>query len=661
MPLEDYLDAYPRLPQGRLGTLPVGGLLARSAPSSSPALAHFVAVSTGATAPAGSLARAIADSAMWTLDADWTSRAAWFDARVCATMRLVGDSEPTVTPWAELPTLRGRPVCRNALGADVPPTCRWGFWKLPDCSLTVATKYQFQFQRYLWAQQRMRELLAAVPVQGTTDSTVAAAWCWEASSLISVLLWATNCRFSNPNPAGSEDYGQRLVEAGALMRAAEVPSGAIPILLATHVWNAPPSDLPFTPPQSKDDFAPSFSMSPPATQYGPRFYVPSSYAEVATLGGNPYGDPNVNPTLANAADANALRARGDKALLGYWFALTWGARGATVTDARHQVRPLAYRVTSGPSGGVTSGPAAPINPTYTSAKFIVDDLRAQLEHYVGVGFFDWIKAQNASYVAEVGSLPNSSFKETTLIDLVATGQQIATAQALAGSPGAEYGSLALSLVSSLFTLIGGIGTTFAAVLSAYSQALDWFLSHGGGAVGNSVCPAYPFLRAMSACDISTDSIAASALGVDSRATWPVNVSGQGTVFVIDGKRVTATYDADTDAVSIARRINAAAALAGLGPVATVLDGQVHVEGALPQPVTVTSSTAVALGFPNSAPAGRLSPSAWGLVRPSSGVTLPACPAGQTRGADGVCRAPSGGGGVVLPLAAGALILKFLLG
>ncbi len=173
--LADYLDAFDER-RGRqglrtraLGTTPSFPLILTPLP--------LVPAPTGAVASLHSIYpaadRARVDAQMWVLDAGWLGSAQWADMRMCVVGR--GDvSGGTVTsPYA------GPGTCRTPTGALADTTCNWGFWKIDRCDLDTASTRVFQFSRYLWAQARMRELLASKPVPGQVNDGPAAAWAWN--------------------------------------------------------------------------------------------------------------------------------------------------------------------------------------------------------------------------------------------------------------------------------------------------------------------------------------------------------------------------------------------------------------------------------------------------------------------------------------------------
>lgn len=634
------------------------------------------------------------DAAMWTLDQRWLPSATFANMSICS--RRTDISVPRTTQTWDDPYVVAN-GCRDLTGKPIAFTCTWGFWRLPTCDEATATTQAFQFSRYLWAQARMRELLENRPVPGVTSAATASAWTWLAAQYISVLLWATNIRWDNPQPTHALQYGadlqchpdsaavggcgEPLLKTGVGRPARGAPVSRSPgsVVVASYqqlrsseygrITTSFGKPIDFdgadlgTPqvltvnwplqvrsfnvvgtdtfvPQTQEDFSPSFS--------------PEWRAAIWDARGNPVsaGAPIFNNTTAIKATPNP-----DRAMLDSWFVVTWpqgkdwfagSAAPQGLFRVTDLVNTLRYRL------------------VVSTAKRIVDDMAAMLEHYSRpeLDYISWmhqavqtfgVESATAAAQTDPASVNFARARSDLISGMGAIGIAARRASdAAAHSPGTDtintVVTIAASVVSLVLSLIGPIGTLINAVLQYGSlyvgQLVDILNDPGGGP-----CPAFPFIRVLSppdgVCTITESDVEASLLGIDSSARWPVSIGGQTRTFVVDGRTFTATFSAsDTTPELVARRISAAAVEAGFpGLVASVRAGQVHVQGLDPAagPARATGGNAAALGFPGP-------------------VSQPAAPPPPLVSHPHQPPAASSGGGGLLPLAAGALLaLKLLLG
>jgi len=582
------------------------------------------------------------DMSMWTLDTRWRLDAQWADMRMCirkvnASMDASGWAS---SPWPGYDATTGQPGCRNLFGNDIPSACNWGFWRLNKCDIETATTYAFQFPRFLWAQKRMRDLLFRIPVMGVTPPQVAADWCWLAAQLISALQWSTNIRYDlfaggmptsdDPNaarlavahglrPSGHYAPLEPLGRAGGFTGGIDARSSVLsPNALRTSLTGgarAPDASMPpyddVTPladdvatmwtwwtlnfrswnivgqnqaiPYAQNDFSPSFlwkwSLAANLTDTnGLVFDLPFTYTENATL----------------MATMNALAgdtAKGQQAFSKF-FLNTWGRRWHYAGQAY--------------SAGVVR------NVVVRGADGIVSDY-VKLLNFYSQPSYDYASLLNdAMQVYNVltpvsGSDPASiDFQGAKASLMIQTNQAAAQSAATAADPSGSggYAQMGFGLLSSLLSMIGGVAGIVGYLLQALMQGAQFLISMLSTSGEATFCPTFPFIRVLSpptgTCNITTTAIVSSFLGIDTHATWPVNIGGQTRAFVVDAVPFTVLFDAsDTTADLVARRINAGAALAGLAYlVASVRSGQVHVEGHDGiTPVQATGGTAAALGFP----------------------------------------------------------------
>lgn len=674
--LADYLDAASAFETRSLGTnvVPSGTIAPMPVPGAARVPQRTVVPAVQAVIDAVANAgadRAAIDAAMWSLDAKWLPKAEFVSMRSCVRTTSTVSAVVTVTPYVT-------GACKNAFGADVQPTCNWGFWRIDECSIDAATSWSFQYARYLWAQARMRELLANKPTRATSPG-VAAEWGWTAMQLISAMLWSTNVRFDNPNSVALSSFLTDRFHPPATRPS--LPSGyyffdpaATDIRLLNNLGYSAIA------PTNKNEFSPG--QGPLAFMYSRREDIPAGSAAAATptlystyvmSWDRPYTAWNVPPGIANeeiqqvknqaygyftSFGASALRWASTKAMWFWWFNRSWNwakdyelvpdFKGNVGTRSRPDWKPFAM----------------------TSARLNIEALAKQMEFWTGPSaptYIDWLQQAMQSYTVETSGIGPSSpaaidfiRARTDMNTALATASgQAAMLSRTAGSSGGDAAtitSIAVSLFQTVISLIGQSAPLIGQLYGALTQVVQQTLLAGGSAVGNTPCPAFPFIRIMAppgGCDLPMDQIVSSLLGIDSNARWPVSIGGQTRTFQIDGKVFTASFtSSDTTAELVARRINAAAALVGLAAVASVRNGQVHVEGRDPGagPAKATGGTAAALGFPGpvSAPAPTPAPS-----------PTPGPPTGGGGGGSGGTT-PSKSSSLPL-LVGGALLLRFLLG
>lgn len=679
--LADYLDAASVIearsalgttfvPAGTIAPMPVPGATQLTPDRLAPAIQEAV------NAIADSAQRAAIDAAMWTLDNKWLPDAVFADMRVCSRVVDLTAHQRKTQAWAD-PDVVGN-GCKDFMGRPVNSTCDWGFWRLMKCDIQTAGTQAFQYPRYLWAQARMRELLARKPVPGVTKAADAAAWTWQAAQYVSVLLWSTNIRFDNPNPVRGLDYGSDLQNNPA--------GGGTPLLVRSFGVTARggrgAGSVVVERPDQSIGIQGSFGL--PSDYDGPALDTRNVYTinwplqivawnYVGHSARVPKTQDDFAPRIATEWPTSIVNRNGDaippgapvfldrprnateRSLVRDWFTLTWGlddwvTRGGR--DGLYSIGGIQYRL-------VTSG-----------SRRMVKDMIRMLEHYSrsDLNYIDWMHQAVQTFAVEsvtaaAGSDPASisfSRARADLISSIGSASQAAiAAQRAAGSnPTIDVTvSVIGSILTLVLSLIGPIGTLLNALMSYALVGVNALFAAGFDDPGGGPCPAFPFIRVLSPalgeCNITTSDIEASLLGIDSNARWPVSIGGQTRTFQIDGKVFTATFtSSDTTAELVARRINAAAALVGLGVVASVRNGQVHVEGRDPGagPAKATGGTAAALGFPGpvSAPAPTPAPSP--TPGPSTG--------GGGGGSGGTTPSKSSS----LPLlVGGALLLRFLLG
>lgn len=622
-----------------------------------------------------------ADGPMWTLDAQWLSIAQWASMKACIAQHNM-DGPYDSQPW-DAPGIVAAGGCKNWLSVSQPPSCDWGFWRLSQCSLDVASRYSFQFSRYLWAQTRMREHLARRPVPGGanyTTAAVAADWAWEAAQLISVLLWSTNVRFDSGYGAVRQ-VDEDLVAAGLLLERTRrvwdprrgwtghergAPQfrqhyeGALPQLPPPdsgawqslgRVWELVPTVFNYlgndpVAPVDRNGFSPAFEplWTNPLLRFGP-----SDSAEMVTQ------------PLAAMAD---VRGADDRTVFRRWFALNW-LGGAPAWVRTPQTVYEAKRTHQHPTPDWTRSARTLWT---TSPQWIVNDLAEQLAHYSDPThtYFDWMQTALRTYDINT-PVPNTTVAGQDFIgskhDLLEMATRAATdAHALAIAPGARGGDSATGamIVQTGIALVTTIASMVLPVVGLFFTAFNYLTAFATNLITASIpegpkpCPSFPFIRVMSPppgtpCALTVDEITSSLLSITSNARWPVAIGGQTRVFSIDGVTVPVTFTpTDTTADAVARRINAAAALVlplSHPTVAVVTSaGQVAVRAVDPaQPPRAIGGNAAALGFPGPLTGAPTTTAPPPLVAPNPPTA-------------------SGGGGGAVPLAVGALLaLKLLFG
>jgi hypothetical protein len=655
MRLEDYLDGVrgtdPGVPVGAraqgFGTMP---MILRPFPLT-PALIEHV---RSAFAPLFSARdRAATDAQMWALDQGWASSresSQWVSMKTCSRVVEVGQPPRTESWYSATVQANG---CRNwepGHGTNVQPVCNWGYWRLFNCTLEAASKYQFQVARYIWAQDRMRLLLASKPQPGVTSAEDAAAWVWKGSQLISALLWATNIRFNNPDSNRVANYGAPWSPPAIPADTYDGPTTAYDRLPfgeggfpGVRVLNTLPlSDLDRPPPTPtrQNDFSPgtgpqSWVATTPVSDDRAQFAIatpsgPAPYTRPTPIG---MSDEQVadlrRMAFANysSGDADAIRWASNKAMTDWWFRATWNwdTYWRPVADVHTRTSRWVSEEWKGPGGGhrELGWSARPVTLVAASARWGVEKMGQLLEHYSDptLDYNKWLADAMSAYARETGNVGASQAAQDFRTSSEALNSQIQSAtMAISNQSTAAWTSAptqaTLAIVSIVLNFIPIYGQLIAGLLQGLNAFLSWLFTSGVGAIGNTPCSALPFIRIIAPrdgappCDLTADTVIASALGVSSRATWPVSVGGQWVGFAVDGQSFRVDFEStDTTADLVARRINARAALVGLPrpgptgtntPVATInTEGQVHVQGAdASQPARVTGGNAAALGFPN---------------------------------------------------------------
>lgn len=582
--------------------------------------------------------KATVDAAMWTLDQQWVHQASWASMRACVRQKYLGGGT-IATPWAEL----GADGCKNAVGATVASTCDWGFWRVNKCDATTIP-LMFQIGRYLWAQGRMRELLASKPT-ASTDWQTAATWTWNAAQLVSAMLWSTNVRFDDPEPVtsyGGEDLAALMYtppsaanmglayDGPALSRSPYYIPYVLTPLVLNRIGNTPVA------PQFQTDFSPgngplAFMDRNAPPQAHPMFAYaspsgPQPYYSQVPIGISPEQADEIramagaNYTAAQQSLAS-LRWASTKAFNDWWFRATWTWDTMWRPLGDYYLRTI--HVGSGPDAGATTygWSATPSTLVIGGARMAVEQMAAQMSFYSSKtappsNYIAWMQAAMSRYNTQTSGVPSTTPEgaafntaKSNLFFAIAQASSQYAAQSRAGTTGSDpsgaaYLSLSVSLFQTVFNLVAQSAPIIGALYSVLQQAVSALVAAIGGATGQTPCPAFPFIRVMSpangSCDIATGDIISNLLGISSNASWPVSIGGQTRTFIVDGRTFTVTFAAtDTTQQAVANRINSAAALVGLGTVATVAGGQVHVQGADPSQgaAKATGGSASALGFP----------------------------------------------------------------
>ena len=592
--------------------------------------------------------KAVVDQAMWTVDQAWApprAGATFRDARTCVRVENVG-GPVTSRPWREMPGMGGVITsCRNVDGRIFGPNCRWGYWEITPCDLNTATQYMFQFMRYLWAQARLREMIATKPVLGVTSPQAAADWVWLACQYVSVLLWSTNCRFDSRRSYAGNAYADEYIRNGLFLpfeyRGASVAyerpptddvhapltivyGDVFPRLLNSmdgDVWtqrSVPVRQEFFSPGWNEDTqvygapFENLMLYRPPTTTSTFRRYriwntdgTYTEYDKSTPIGLTEDDRMQIIREAQGYIDATghleAQRWAESRAYLNWAFRATWNwgtERRLIATVSRP---------------GRTSTGWSPFRaPLYAGgAQLILDSIAAQVEHYANpeILYTSWMQTAITAYDLQISALAlptavrNDWIRTRNGLNTELTRAANSERATITRSSGSQTFGMLLGVVG----LIGGVAALMATLLQALSMLTNALFEAFGVLVNERhACPALPFLRITTgACDVSEDTIMASLLGVDSNASWPLwtdQIRNKTLSLSIDGTIVTTTFaSSDTDADAVARRINAAAALtlpSAHPAVASVRRGQVHIEGNDPVsgPVRVLGGTAAVLGF-----------------------------------------------------------------
>jgi hypothetical protein len=661
--LEDYLDGT----RGDPG-LPLGVRGFGATPGRAPALGPLVlAPLTDATvAPILDIFRASekarVDEAMWTLDSSWLSDSRWMSMKSCSQTShdAYGGDHTAVTPWTT------QAACRTPTGAAIPPHCMWGYWQVNKCSLDVASKMIFQYPRYLWAQQRMREHLALQPQQGVASADEAAEWVWKGAQLLSAYFWSTNVRFNNMEgttggTTGPLAYAKWAPPSVPFMsgfaRDSAPPEGGFVDWSQTFrlggadadfAYDGPPTNFarlyrPFAlyprvlnllqqPPSVDavvDPFGPTARLAAPnQSGFGPGNGLLPWLRDPGTLDVSGRDVSGPLPALMGPAqvaevraiigtfpvtDASVYRWAATKAYLIWWFRATWSwdtmwQYAGDFTDPRVLAGPGQRSIVVGGAVQAVAYMSQWLANFSDPSKTLIDWMQYAFNQWdldtAGVGNQT---SQARSFVAmkqQVGAAVQA-----------AADHQAAAARM--NPTGTADQQMAVSLIQAAMALITTIVTAIfplAGILLNAAQQLMRFLvevlfATVGPALGYVPCSAMPFIRIMSPpsgpCDLTLTTITSSILGIDSSASWPVAIAGQTRTFQVDGRSFTAAFGDDTTPDLVARRINGAAAQAGFTFLpATVVNGQVHVEGRDgASQARATGGTAAALGFPGALDSG----------------------------------------------------------
>jgi uncharacterized membrane protein YgcG len=140
------------------------------------------------------------DEEMWTFDSQWYPFGKYVDTSIC--IRQPNFGGPVIVDSTEEYYANGR-ECRQWDGYESGPSMSEGnYWLLP-CTPEARVKWAFQYERYRWAQERLREHLAKRPSVSNLDTEAKRAeaarqlgyWYSDGVALLQVLYVATNVRF----------------------------------------------------------------------------------------------------------------------------------------------------------------------------------------------------------------------------------------------------------------------------------------------------------------------------------------------------------------------------------------------------------------------------------------------------------------------------------
>jgi hypothetical protein len=188
-------------------------------------------------------------------------------------------------------------------------------------------------------------------------------------------------------------------------------------------------------------------------------------------------------------------------------------------------------VGSGPDASATTygWSSAPATLVIGGAHMAVESLAAQMAFYTAKSgaannYVAWMQTAMTTYSVDTSGISNSTpagadfnaAKANLLFNIAQASSQYA-AQSRAGTTGgdaatATYTALSVSLFQTVFSLVAQSVPILGVIYSVLQQAVSALVAGIGGAVGNTPCPAFPFIRVMSpstACNITTDQITAS--------------------------------------------------------------------------------------------------------------------------------------------------------
>ncbi len=481
------------------------------------------------------------ESAMWTYDTRWapargtlgvssgqpsmpssaihpspSGKAMWESYVKCVRVAEVGGGW-LVQPWSTT----GAALCTSVFGDRQAPRCRWGVWRMPVCS-SESIALAWQGQRYLWAQQKMRELL----LQPVTRAN-AAQWVWSAFQLVSLLHWSTNIRFNNPQERVL-NYSRELERAGCLFPGigngetdgAPAPGQIVPRLGGFGVpitladWNRQsavvstargPGVVPPLVPIARADFSPWFDLG-----IDPLRLVKSS-ASPAVLAVIAQTTARLGSSTNPWAMSRSLVGTDPEAPMPTfitWMEQTWGQ--ATVPTQVLNTRGIAQNV------------------PLIGAQGILETTRRVLEHYVRVPFLLWQTTILTVYQTEmqpfVARLPGASQLafNRSIADFAGRAQAAQAAQWNSGEAGA-YTVMAMTLIAGLVS--SGAGALLGAMFTLIGYLVTFLGDAGVMATGSSICPAFPFIRVPDPpCDALGPPVDAIGLPMTVPASGPVMLS-----------------------------------------------------------------------------------------------------------------------------------------
>ncbi|MGL4255631.1 MAG: hypothetical protein ACRCSL_04800 [Microbacterium sp.] len=478
-------------------------------------------------------ARRRVDTEMWTLDARWLPAAKYIDTSMCARQPDMGG--PVVIDTTDAYYANNR-VCTNWDGYNNPPSCTTTYWALP-CSDEMRVKYAFQYQRYVWAQQRLRELLlrkpdltalgAASDAARTAGALATADWCAQVAGLMTAAVVSTNVLF------GAED-GYRWVNEGFFpgetpWEATRNPSYRPRVLLprvVTHPGDNPDvagyvyvrAPMPSLTGYSSVSWAPHPSgLTHGAKTLFPVVRVAVSERQFVVYPG--LGAPR-RPDALNVAPREAVGAAGYDLLVSKYGAGTYEPAGS--------LRWIK----------ATIGRGAWIRETLPDGKIAfvqgidgyVEGLRIYAETLLEKSFFDWIGAALELYADRLTVFYNRMPAGSIQLDqaeLLRNVRESIEATRVMRSQEAGYGNAGFNAISGLLIMgVSAVSGAAGAVVALVLAALQAGLSALAQAFGTDVragfgCPYPPFVRVLPEnCDMPMTEAAVRNLFPQARWTTP---------------------------------------------------------------------------------------------------------------------------------------------